>query len=332
MKKNNLIFAVLILLAAFIPLKGIDALTEKPTILEAIVLKEEVGEKIIVNGLAPKNSSVLIYINGSYNGLANISDNDPELNNFSYTSSSINIGGSEKYEIFAIARNLETMELSAPAQTNTSATIKERHAEKTDTTKKNSEEIKKDASKENNNDKKESKLTLLSPTGTIKTNLPIISGRGTFGQKIRIFVDNSSVADITITNTVKEGANFSFQTTQKLEDGLHFVYATVIDDNDNANKQSNLLSFIVQSDKVYGEKIKNEENKIETITAEIGSSTKETTGSTTKKDSVFQKIGPTFNLSLLIIFVIGALLWVIILKIEDQKKEETEEKAEEEKK
>jgi hypothetical protein len=322
MKKNKTIFAFLGLLVALLFANSALAETYKPTILETTVLKADYGDQVMVKGLSSKNSIVLVYINGSYYGLANISNNDPDLNNFSYLSPVLTGVKNNNYTVLAIARDQETLELSSPAEGKVSSVIEKSYLEKTESIKKPTNQT----IKQNVKTDKEEVLapTLLSPKGNVSTNKPVISGHGELGQKIRLFIDDQDFIEIRIKSDSAGSANFEIQPNTELSSGLHFAYAVAINENGDFSKNSNLLSFIVQNSdgKVYGEKIQNPSINTTTTPNNTALVDKNATSSLASSSSVSQKIGTAFNLSLLIIFAIGAILWVIILKIEDHKKED----------
>jgi hypothetical protein len=126
--KKHLIFRVflaglaILLSSLFFGQKAL-AQTSAPIILNTTLIERLDGRQIIVDGLIVPNNSVLIYINGFYYGLANISQNDDDWLNFSYTSPVLKESG--PFSVFAIAKNPNSNELSAIVESQISTIIKQ---------------------------------------------------------------------------------------------------------------------------------------------------------------------------------------------------------------
>lgn len=309
--------ATSLLFLIFIPSQKALAETQAPIILNTALVETDSGWQISVDGLTKEENNVLIYINGNYDGLANISKNNNEFCNFSYNSSTSN--PNSNLEIFAIAKNKSTGELSASTQRSVSSVIKKQNKEtiqekpetqKTITPKKVEEKI----------IKKLIAPTLISPTGKTDNKKPLVSGFSQNNSTVQIYIDEKLVAEIKIEKSSSESSLFEYSLEKEIELGDHKIYATAKKDGYLNSEKSNILSFSIIEPiikEVKGEKIEAEEqNSSSTVSQET---------STLEENTTKSKIS-TFNIVLFCIFIISIVIWIIAIGKELKKQPEKEQK------
>jgi len=295
--------------------------TPKPSILETSILKADYGDQISVKGLAPKNSQVLIYINGSYYGFANISDNDPELNNFSYLSPVIKDRRDNEYSVLAIARDQDRYQLSSPVESKNFSIIKQSYLEVTP--EKPGEKIKAVApATKPVQEKIVPAPILITPKGNIGEYKPIISGFSKNDTSIKIYIDDIFEAELWASDTGQEKFGFKYSPNNELSRGMHSVYAIALDKERTESKKSNVLYFFIAdpqyiattstSDDQSGQEVVQPNNDQEEATSSTPPITKS------------KKVNSAFNISLFILFFIGVLIWVITTNIELKKNQKKE--------
>lgn len=298
-----------------------DALAQnnKPTILETTLLKASYGDQLMINGLVEKNNQVLIYINGNYYGFANISNNDPDINSFSYLSPVIKRVSDYNYKIFAIARNLDSLNLSALAESGISSIIEQSSIEQAD--KKPSEQLrpKPDKTKE----EQVPAPILITPKGNIGEYKPIISGFSKNQTKINLYIDNALETEFWVEDDNSGTASFKYTPVKELKRGLHLVYAIATDKNGRKSKNSNFLYFFIADPKY----IATSTSLVQETPAQpsVFQKTENTASSSNQKENT-KPINSALNLSLFILFIVGVIIWIITTNLELKKeKAKTEE-------
>jgi hypothetical protein len=323
MKSIKLLVFIYCLLLLFTARQAL-AQTPSPTILETTLLKADYGDQIMVKGLASKDVAVLIYINGSYNGLANISNNDPDLNNFSYLSPIIEPSSSNNHSVTAISRNLKDFSLSSPTESKVFSVIEQSYFKKTDQPK---NPVLKPSPKTNEDELTVPAPKLIAPTGNINDNRPVISGFSKNETIVKLYIDNIPEAEILVKNDNSGTAKFKYTPSRDLSRGLHFVYAVATNLKGKESVKSNLLYFFISQPQFTATssaaEIKTEQPQIsvESIN-DIPTQEKE---QTVPKGKVQKIIGPALNISLLVLFALGVVIWIITTNME-LKKERSEEK------
>ncbi len=273
----------------------------------------------MVNGLTSKKSAVLIYINGSYSGLANISNNDPDLNNFSYLSPVIKDFPDHKYTVTAIARDLESLTLSSPTESKVISVIEQSYIKKTDTPKQETIIKQNTATNSNPNNKQEEKLkapTIITPKGNINESRPLISGFSKNQTKVKIYIDGRLEAMVSVKDKESGTGSFEYRPDKDLDRGLHFISSSAINDKGLESDNSNILYFFISKPQTIATStITSPDDTQPQITIELNNSNGTTTSSTIdlKKSKI---AGSAFNISLLILFAIGVIIWIITTNME----------------
>lgn len=313
-------------------LPGIKASAETatPTILNTALMEIDGGWKISVSGLTKPNNSVLIYINGSYEGLANISKNNTNFDNFSYLSPPVDQNSS--FQIFAIAKNNSTGELSPVAQSPVDTIIKK----SSQATSHVFTQQKKTTPQENQENKLKTKIlekvatpTLVSPAGQSTDKTPLISGFSMNGTIVEIYLDNQKIAEIPAKESGLENTSFEYRSTQNLSVGNHKIYVIAKKDDWNKSDKSNILSFSISEPikEVLGTKETSNQGNVDSTTATVS---QKKTPQASENTELGQKKISIFNIILFCIFIISVLVWVIAiareLKKEPQKNKQDSQK------
>jgi len=316
-KKALSLFAfILILFILTIPAQAEEGVAIEiipPIILETAKIQDGSQNRILIKGLIKPNNEVLIYINGVYSGLANISQGDNNFSLFYYLSPVIK--DADNNEVLAIARDQKFHVLSSPVQIVVNSVI-----EKTFLTQPSPKEI---ISSTNNT---VSAPILKTPKQKNCENKPYISGFSKNQTIVKLFIDNKLFTSILATSKVSETAFFSYTPNVSLERGEHFVYATAEDNKGRVSPKSNYLFFCVSSQQIMS--TSTSENK----EVNIGSSSVNEVGNGKIEDanSVFQKTNSQdqtnkkandksnnkVNLFLFTIFVFIIIIWIIIVNKE----------------
>lgn len=323
--RKTLIFLICLLaIFAFrIPARAQNEATSdsnSPIILETEKIIEGQQINILVKGLVKPNNDVLIYINGVYDGLANISQGNAYFSLFNYLSS--NIKDPNNTEILAIARDLNSHLLSSPTQAPVNSII-----EKTVLTKPGPKET---ITKTNS---LISAPTLKTPNEKNCVNKVYISGFSKNQTTVKIFIDNKLFAKILAISKVAETAFFSYATTVSFDRGEHSVYTIATDANGNNSPKSNILSFCIATPKITSTSSPEAIDYIYDLN---------TSWQNNDENLVFQKTNPQnasssaesknsnskINLILFGIFVLLIIAWVVFVNkelLEDKNDLETKE-------
>lgn len=313
---NMKIFKTLVLAFFFVLIwnsKYALAQSTGPIILETTLLKADYGNQIMVKGLVEKNNLVLIYINGEYYGFANISNNDPELNSFSYLSPLIKNKTEYNYKVFAIARNQDNLKLSPLTESSISSIIEESSFKATD---KDATTYLKPSDKTAPKKYSIPAPTLITPKGNIGEYKPIISGFSKNQTKVKLFIDNNFENEFWVNDNDSGTASFKYTPEKELTRGLHFVHATAMDKNNYESKNSNILYFFIADPQYLA--TSTSINEGDQASSSAFQKNKEATG-TKNLINKEKSINSALNLSLFFLFVLGVIIWIITTNLELKK-------------
>jgi hypothetical protein len=287
-----------------------EAITESdaPIILKTTKILEDGQVYVSAKGLVKPNYDVLIYINGVYNGLANISQGNVNFSLFNYFSTKIK--NANNTEIIAIARNQETHLLSSPSQAQVDSII-----EKTS--------FSQPAPKETIGPTKHVVLAPILKTPQQKNceNKPYISGFSKNQTTVKIFIDNKLYINLPATSSVSEIAFFSYIPGVSLDRGQHSVYAVAEDKNGNLSPRSNLLTFCISNPQTIStstsEEVELISDSIPTIEAgEADLVFQKTNPPEEATSTVLQKSKININLLLFGLFILIIIIWIIFVNKE----------------
>lgn len=295
--------------------------SDSPIILETAKIQEDGQLYVLAKGLVKPNYEVLIYINGAYNGLANISQGNANFSLFNYLSP--NIKDTNNTEIMAIARNQETRLLSSPAQAEVNSTIEKTVLSQT-------------VPKETINPVKHVVLSPILKTPKQKNceNKPYISGFSKNQTTVKVFIDNKLYTSVPAISKVAEIAFFSYVPSVSLDRGQHFVYAIAEDRDGNLSPKSNILTFCVSAPQTIAtstpEDIGLISDSITTIAPDdtelVFQKTNSPEGATGTTANSPSKPGIKINLFFFGLFVLIIIVWIVFVNkelLEDNKNQET---------
>ncbi|MEA3463744.1 MAG: hypothetical protein U9R14_01570 [Patescibacteria group bacterium] len=187
---------------------------DAPTIID---IKQQNLAKFLILGLTPAETEVLIYINGSYIGLADINQSGNKTDNFYYEH---DIALPESvYKIMAVARDKTSLVLS-PLSIEYDFIVPSLPAP-----------------------------TMIKPnkdtiTGKVK---PLIKGLTVSGSFVRIYIDGIYNGKTNIVTHKSGTANFAYQPFLNLSHGWHIVWAVAEDEvGRKSDKFSNVLNFKIE--------------------------------------------------------------------------------------
>jgi hypothetical protein len=289
-----------------------------PIILNTSIIEVDNGWQISVNGLTNPGNNVLIYVDGSYDGVANISINDNNFYNFSYLSALIkNIS---PINVFAINKHISSSELSPVAESPVNTIVKKTLPFQPQPKK---EEVKKIVLVAKILERTSPPI-LISPAGQTTNQTSLISGFSQNDAVIKIFIDKNLVAEIPVKNNISGSASFEYLPTVIMATGTHNIYTTAKKDGMKESESSNILSFSIQEKELSIKKevkgvkeINIQESSTSVISQKINIEQEvESNTSTKNKYSIF-------NISLFGIFIVSIIIWIIAigreLKKESQK-------------
>ncbi|MDD4901572.1 MAG: hypothetical protein PHE24_00330 [Patescibacteria group bacterium] len=279
-----------------------------PTILSTTQIEESTSSQIQINGLVANGYRILIYINGKYNGVANISQINSDVAKFTYLSSPLN--SNQTFEIMALAQNQSTLQLSAPASAIVRSVI-ERSSLK-------SAEIKENIL--TNNPSPINSPTLLTPRQiSCSSSAPYISGFAISNSSVFIYIDNKLFSVVPTGNESSGTSFFSYSPKASLERGNHLVYAIAQDKKGNKSRRSNTLPFCISSPQIIA--------TTTPASIDMQDSTKiDNIASNSSSNLVFQKTisnnlsndshKKTLNILIFAVFIAGLLVWMIFVNRE----------------
>ncbi len=171
----------------------------------------------LITGLTRKDTDVLIYIDGTYQGLAHINEANGNVNNFYFQPVSPLTDG--EHNIFAIARDRTSVVLSPRSEVRT-IIVKSLPAP-----------------------------TLIAPnkkTVTAKVK-PLIIGLTRSETFVHIFIDGVYNGKTKILTDVSGTANFVYTPFLNLSRGWHQVWAIAEDKEGRKSERSNILNFQIEN-------------------------------------------------------------------------------------
>jgi hypothetical protein len=310
--RTSLIITVSFLVFTF----GQKALAETaaPIILNTSLIEVDNGWQISVNGLTNPGNSVLIYVNGSYDRIANISKNDVKFYNFSYLSSLIKT--ISPFNVFAINKNISSSELSPAAESPVNTIVKKMSPFQPQLKK---EEVKKSAPVIKTLEKT-SPPVLISPAGQTTDQTPLISGFSQNNATIQIFINKILAVEVSVKNNDSGTATFEYYPTATLATGTNTVYAVAKKNGMKESEPSNILSFSIQEKEISAKKevmgVK-ETNIQANSTSSVSQQAK--IEQEAEKNSPKNDKGSIFNIVLFSIFIISIIIWIITINRELKK-------------
>jgi hypothetical protein len=274
-----------------------------PIILETAEIKQESGSQIMVNGLVKPFNLVLIYLNGKYIGLANISEGNNNFSLFSYLSPIIN--SAENMTITAMAQDKQSRLLSSPAETNVYAIIE-----------KNFFIPRKPAEKIKQNTATIIPAPLLvSPKQKTCEEKPVIAGFTKNQSIIKIFINNIFYGKVLTKNSSSSDAFFEYTPSIKLERGQYQAYAVAEDKNGNISQKSNIINFCVLCPQIIASSTAQILDKKASI---IKPEAMEKASLTTayQKASQKNKTNSKINIILFVAFLLMVIVWMVLVNKE----------------
>ncbi|HTX87093.1 MAG TPA: hypothetical protein VMC41_03435 [Candidatus Nanoarchaeia archaeon] len=283
------------------------AAVSAPIILSTAQIQEGSRNQIQVSGIVSNAEEVLIYLNGNYDGLANISQLDINMAKFSYLSNSISTNTA--YEVMAIARDPLTRILSAPTNATVETVIQTSSL-------KSAQPIEKILPTANIIPAPH----LLSPSGTACVSSPYISGYSS-SPIVLIYIDNHLLASIPLVHRTPRRSFFNYTPLITLSRGTHSVYAIAQDQHQtvNSSPKSNTLVFCIATPLITATTTKS------TLAEQSDNNINSTTPSSTD-GLVFQETFPnktpnnsaknTLNILIFTLFIVGLIIWMFIVNKE----------------
>lgn len=282
--------------------------TNLPIILNTAKIIE--GEKayMSVRGLVEPGHEVLIYLNGIYNGLANISQATANFSLFSYLSAiAVNV---EKNEVMVIARDDETSALTPPVIAPINTIIEKSYIKPVGL---------QETIKATNN--LISAPILKTPSQKNCESTPYISGFSKNQTTVSIYIDNRLYTSLHANSNIAETAFFSYVPVANFTRGQHTVYATAENKNGHVSPKSNTLSFCISDPQIISTSTANTIESVDSIIA---------TNTINKSDLVFQKTNNQevanknirektshkINLLLFGVFILVVVIWIIFVNKE----------------
>jgi hypothetical protein len=272
-----------------------------PTILSAVQIKDGENSQILISGLTPIDFNVEIYINGEYEGIANISQITDNFSRFSFLSKPLN--SNKNFEVMAINQNQISLKLSAPTITSVRSIVEKEFfsaASVNQTTRPTNSS---------------STSAIINPP-TINVSgqnicipSPLIFGSTKNQNQTFVYIDNK-LSNIIPAHEKSDGTSaFSYSPTG-LERGQHSVYVVAQDNNGSRSAKSDTLSFCVSSPQI----ITATSTTTETIKQAPTSSLvfQKTIDKKPTNDSV-NKQGGIPNLIIFIIFIACIGTWIFLV-------------------
>lgn len=271
-----------------------------PTILSTYQIEEGSNSQIAINGLANPGQKILVYINGKYDGNANISQIFNSSVKFSYLSTSFT--SNQNFEVTTLAQDSESLQLSAPASAQVFSVIEKSSFESN----KASEEIKPNPKNIIN------PPLLITPQQQACVSAPYISGFTESKTKALIYIDGVFFSDVPIINNASSSSFFSYTPADRLDRGDHSVFALAEDASGHKSGKSNILSFCISEPQIITA-ISTSSLGISNISSSSGLPL-----NSSATGSVFQKtfkvnavdMRQWINVSIFIIFIALLILWM----------------------
>jgi hypothetical protein len=280
----------------------------KPIILSTTQLEEKTGSQIQINGLSTPGYNIIIYINGKYNGLANVSQINSSFSKFSYLSSLLD--SDESFEVMAFSQDINSSQFSAPTSAMVNSII-----EKSFLSSAQPNELIEPVAAAN-----VAPPTLLTPNQSSCILNPYISGQSLNNGKIYIYIDDELFSTISVYSSSIQSSFFSYSPAVGLGRGKHYVYAIAQDANGNKSIKSNVLSFCINSPQILTatSSLADGLDNAVTSTGEISytSPSNPVFQKTDNGNNVKNKQGNPLNILIFIIFIIGLFVWIFLVNQE----------------
>lgn len=263
-KRFSLLSLLIIIFCSFFNLFPVLAASKqpmKPIILDAYSNAEEQGIRIQISGLIKDNLEVLVYIDGKYKGLANISKKNKQINPFRF---SVLLDEVKKsYNISVISKNTITSVLSPPAHA-TDRRVSQQPKTKPSVFKGGSSEKNKMAPSQN----KDSQVTknyqnkktaprppaptLVGPNmdDIIGTPKPLILGLTPSKTRVHIYIDGKHNGKTPLLHDPSGTANFAYRPFLNLKPGRHEAYAIAENFEGEKGPISKKIFFVVEEEMV----------------------------------------------------------------------------------
>lgn len=282
-----------------------------PIILSTSEIMESSSSQIVVNGLVEPGLEVAIYVNGKYNGLANISQINNNYSKFSFLSSPFSPNGS--IEVTAISRGTNSSSVSAPASANVQNIIESAAI---------NPPIKEEITIPQKTVSAPETLTPpnLTPQSENSCNSFInISGFTKTQTSVSVYIDDQLFTTFTPPSGNSELTLFSYSPAITLSRGKHTSFAIAHEKNGLSSKKSNSIQFCISSPQII-----TATSSPETNTSIVATSSSNTT-TKVASSSVFQKTNKSapvntnkgyLNIIIFIAFLIGLLVWMIFVNRE----------------
>jgi hypothetical protein len=214
-KKQVFLIIALAIIIYLLPQNSLLAQAEINTPVITEIYQPFYSTQPIVKGFAPSNTEVLIYVDGSLAGFAQVLSRRPEIDYFYFPiTESLSVGS---HKIMAVAKDRTSLVLSAPSREET-LTIKPIPAP-----------------------------TLIAPAkdAVIGKAKPLITGLTINNTYVDIYIDGLYNGKTKIVKDQSGTANFAYYPFLNLNIGVHQVWAITEDEYGRVSQPSNILEFTV---------------------------------------------------------------------------------------
>jgi hypothetical protein len=296
---------------------------QSPIVLETAQIRSSSGTQIMVKGLIAKQNEenqILIYVNGIYNGFANISQGNNEFSHFNYLSSPL--VSSNSFNIFAIAKNKESRILSAPTNNIVDTIIEEGLLISTSIST-STETIVKTAVVT------PAPVLLIPKQNFCESDLHI-SGLAQNRSLVKVFINDKLYDKFFVFSKTSSTAFFEYSPTVKMDRGQYSVYATAEDDQNNKSAKSNILKFCISTPQTISTSTEiNELNSSSNPQQENVATNTVFQKTIENKQVLGEKIKKTnnnVNIILFIGFIVAIIFWIFLVNKEllEENKESSE--------
>jgi len=275
-----------------------------PAILSAVQIKDGDSGQILISGLAPTGYNVEIYINGKYEGVANISQITDNFTKFSFLSRPLT--SNQNFEVMAINQNVVSLKFSAPTIASVRSIIEKKSFA---------------AEVENLTTKplvaSSTIANIYPPTISVTgQNVcipnPNISGSAKNQNQTLVYVDDKLSVIIPAHEQSTGTSSFSYSPSM-LERGQHSVYVIARDNNGNKSAKPNTLSFCVSSPQIINATSTTAERIEQKPTSSLVF--QKTTDKKPANDSGNKQRG-TLNLIIFVVFIACLGIWITLVNRE----------------
>ncbi len=255
-KKLGLLTTLLIISCSLLNVLPVlaNSQPEKPMVLDCYSIKRDSGYEINVSGLVKDNLEVLIYIEGTYKGLANISKKSGEINPFHF--SMILEKSKKTYNISVISKDPTSSVLSAPVYTKDRRISQSPESKpslfKGGSTQENS--LSSAPNKEKSSSKKTGELpvppapTLIGPNkdDVIGTPKPFILGLTRSGSRVHVYIDGVYNGKTPILTDKSGTASFAYRPFLNLKPGQHQAWTIAENSEGKKGPVSKKIFFTIE--------------------------------------------------------------------------------------